>query len=61
LRADSQLVEAHFNLGLALERTGHLDAAQAEFKAALRLRPGLAPAQEHLQEIATRRAILPHD
>lgn len=39
LKADSNLAEAHFNLGLTLDKMGKHDEATASFKKALELAP----------------------
>ncbi len=43
-----KFIEAHYNLGTALQRGGRLDDAVASFRAAIALRPDLAPAHHNL-------------
>ena len=45
---DSSRFEAHYNLGLALERTGHGSEAETEYREALRLHPSYTPAALNL-------------
>lgn len=46
LDADPKLAEAHFNLGLALDKLGKQDEAKAAFKKAAELAPGNATIME---------------
>jgi Tfp pilus assembly protein PilF len=48
LRDAPDLVEAHYNLALALERLGRKAEAEAEYRAVLKLHPGLEPAAMNL-------------
>jgi Tfp pilus assembly protein PilF len=48
LALNPEYVEAHLNLGLALERQQQLDAAIAQFRVAVKLRPDLAEAHNDL-------------
>lgn len=48
LAADPNLIEAHYNLALALDRLGRAKEAEAEYRHTLRLRPGHTPAALNL-------------
>jgi Flp pilus assembly protein TadD len=48
VRLDPDYVEAHVNLGVALQRRGRLDEAIAQYREALRIAPGAAKARQNL-------------
>jgi len=48
VRLDPTYVEAHVNLGVALQRRGRLDEAVAQYQEALRLAPGAAKVRQNL-------------
>jgi tetratricopeptide (TPR) repeat protein len=51
LRSEPDYVEAHYNLGLALEKLGRTPEAIAEYQQALKLQPDLAPAKNALTQL----------
>jgi Flp pilus assembly protein TadD len=48
VRLDPEYVEAHVNLGVALQRRGRLDEAVVQYRVALRIAPGAAKARQNL-------------
>ena len=48
IRAQPDYPRAHFNLGVALGKSGQPDAAMRELEEALRLKPDFAEAQTNL-------------
>jgi tetratricopeptide (TPR) repeat protein len=52
IEADPSLPEAHYGLGYEFARMRHLDEAAAEFREALRLRPGFIEASESLTRVS---------
>jgi len=49
IRIDPDYAEAYCNLGLALAKDGEMDAAVANFREALRAKPGFPPALKYLE------------
>ena len=56
MKAAPDNASAHFQLGIAADRTGDKGRAEDEFREAVRLRPNLLPAQRILASIAVRKS-----
>jgi tetratricopeptide (TPR) repeat protein len=51
LRIDPDYVQAHYNLGLALERLGRTPEAIEHYQQVLKLRPDFTPARNALSRL----------
>jgi tetratricopeptide (TPR) repeat protein len=51
LRIDPDLVEAHYNLGVALEKAGRVPEAMQHYQQALKLRPDITAARDALARL----------
>jgi tetratricopeptide (TPR) repeat protein len=53
LRIKPDFAEAHYNLGVALEKTGRVQEAIAQYERALRIQPDYTEAQNKLAHLRT--------